>query len=54
MAAHAWDVRGAAACGLRTAWVASGETALSAVAGEPEARGADLVAVARALLADAG
>lgn len=42
VAAHAWDVWGAKAAGLRTAWIARGEVAFPATAPEPDIRAADL------------
>jgi 2-haloacid dehalogenase len=49
VAAHWWDLRGARAVGMRVAWVARGEGALSSLLPDPDARGADLLEVARAL-----
>ena len=50
VAAHWWDVLGAARAGLATGWVARGAT-LFATVPEPTARGEELVDVARALAA---
>ncbi len=49
VAAHWWDLRGARAVGMRVAWVARGEGALSSLLPDPDARGADLVETAEAL-----
>ena len=51
VAAHWWDLRGARAAGMRVAWVGRREEALTALLPDPDASGADLVAVARALTA---
>jgi 2-haloacid dehalogenase len=51
VAAHWWDLRGARAAGMRVAWVARGEGALSSLLPDPDARGADLLEVARAIVA---
>lgn len=50
VAAHWWDLRGARAAGLRVAWVARGEGALSTLLPAPDAQGADLREVARAIV----
>jgi 2-haloacid dehalogenase len=49
-AAHWWDLVGAAAVGMRPAWVARNGERLLATAPTPEASGADLVAVATAIV----
>ena len=51
VAAHWWDLRGARAVGMRVAWVARREGRLSALLPEPDAEGADLLAVAAVLTA---
>jgi 2-haloacid dehalogenase len=51
VAAHWWDLRGARAVGMRVAWVARGEAALSSLLPDPDARGADLLQVAEAIAA---
>ena len=51
VAAHWWDLRGARAVGMRVAWVARGEGALSPLLPDPDARGADLLEVAEAIAA---
>ncbi len=53
VAAHGWDVAGAGAAGLRTAWIARGEAALAPTVPEPELQVADLASLADALLAGA-
>jgi len=50
VAAHAWDITGAAAAGMRTAWVARGEGELLDIVPAPDVRGADLAEVARELV----
>lgn len=54
VAAHGWDVAGAAACGLRTGWVSRGEGALSPMVPAPDLRAADLVAIAAQVVELAG
>jgi 2-haloacid dehalogenase len=49
VAAHWWDLRGARAVGMRVAWVGRGEGTLTGLLPEPDAAGADLLEVARAL-----
>jgi len=49
VAAHGWDVAGAKHAGLRTAWIARGETALSSVFPEPDLRADDLQGIATLL-----
>jgi len=49
VASHWWDLRGARAVGMRVAWVSRGEGALSSLLPDPDARGPDLLAVAREL-----
>lgn len=51
VAAHAWDVTGAARAGMRTGWVSRGEEVLSAMTPEPDVRAGDLLELARAVLA---
>jgi 2-haloacid dehalogenase len=51
VAAHWWDLRGARAVGMRVAWVGRGEGTLTGLLPEPDAAGADLLAVAEALAA---
>ena len=53
VASHWWDLRGARAAGMRVAWVARGEGALSSLLAEPDAQGPDLLAVAQAIVASA-
>jgi 2-haloacid dehalogenase len=50
VASHWWDLRGARAVGMRVAWVARGEGALSSLLPDPDARGADLLEVAEAIV----
>lgn len=50
VAAHWWDLRGARAAGMRVAWVGRGEGTLSPLLAEPDARGADLLATATAIV----
>lgn len=49
VAAHGWDCAGARAAGMRTAWIARGEHALSATVPEPDAKVADLKELAARL-----
>jgi len=51
IAAHAWDVAGASAAGLRTAWVGSMEGEYLSIYPEPNIRADDLLEAARAILA---
>lgn len=51
VASHWWDLRGARRAGMRVAWVARGEGTLSSLLPDPEAQGADLLAVADAIVA---
>ena len=51
VAGHWWDVAGAIAAGLRGAWVARTDIAYPAALPPPAATGADLTAVAEAILA---
>jgi 2-haloacid dehalogenase len=51
VAAHGWDVTGAGAAGLRTAWTACGEVVLAPTVPEPDLQVADLAALADAVLA---
>lgn len=50
VAVHAWDLHGGAAAGLTTGWCSRLEQRPSAALAEPHVSGADLVAVADALL----
>ena len=50
VAAHWWDLLGAARVGMRTAWVAHKELLLPDIAPEPDARGDDLASAAAAIL----
>jgi 2-haloacid dehalogenase len=50
VAAHGWDVAGAAAAGLRTGWISRGEVALSPMVPGPDLRARDLGGMADALL----
>jgi 2-haloacid dehalogenase len=54
VAGHWWDVAGAAAAGLRGAWVARTDVAYPAALPQPAATGADLAALAEAMLARTG
>lgn len=49
VAAHGWDVAGARAAGLRTAWIARGEVVLSPTVPEPDITAADLDGLAERL-----
>ena len=51
VAGHWWDVAGAAYAGLRTAWISRTDLAYPVAMPEPDVRGADLAAVAGAMLA---
>lgn len=51
IAAHAWDIAGAARAGLRTAWISSEEGAYLAAYPPPDVTAGDLPEAARALLA---
>lgn len=51
VAAHAWDVDGARAASLRTAWVARGEGVLGPARSVPDHQGTDLLDVAGQLVA---
>lgn len=50
VAAHGWDIAGADAAGLRTAWIARGEGVLAPTIPEPDLRVPDLAALAERLL----
>lgn len=50
IAAHAWDVAGAMRAGLRGAWVSSKEGEFLSAYPEPDLQGADIGALARALV----
>ncbi|MDQ6806057.1 MAG: haloacid dehalogenase type II [Actinomycetota bacterium] len=50
VAAHGWDLMGAARVGLRTAWVAHLEQRLPATIPEPDLRADDLAGAARAIV----
>lgn len=52
VAAHGWDIAGADAAGLRTAWIARGEGVLAPSLPEPDLRVPDLAALAERLLSD--
>jgi 2-haloacid dehalogenase len=52
VAAHWWDVMGAARAGLRTGWVARRERALLATVPEPTVRGRDLAEVCDRIVAE--
>ena len=52
VAAHWWDVMGAARAGLRTGWVGRRERALLATVPEPTIRGGDLTEVADRIVAE--
>lgn len=54
IAAHAWDVAGAMRAGLGGAWVSSKEGAFLSAYPEPDVQGADIAAVARALVGRPG
>jgi len=49
-AAHGWDIAGAHAAGLRTAWIARGEGVLAPTVPEPDLRVPDLAALAASVL----
>ena len=51
VAVHAWDVEGARRAGLVGGWSARLERRFNPAMGQPDAQGADLVAVVDALLA---
>jgi 2-haloacid dehalogenase len=53
VAAHWWDVAGAAGAGLRTAWVSRDDRAYPGAVPQPELRAPDLLAAARAIVTDA-
>ncbi len=50
VAAHSWDVAGALAVGMKAAFVARPDQALSPLGPQPEVAGADLLEVARRIL----
>lgn len=50
VAAHAWDVRGAAAAGLTTGWVPRQEKRFADVFGKPDVKGGTLLEVVQQLL----
>ncbi len=50
VAGHWWDVAGAAAAGLRTAWVSRTDLAYPVAMPQPDVRGADVAAVAAAIV----
>jgi 2-haloacid dehalogenase len=52
VAAHWWDVMGAARAGMRTGWVGRRERALLATVPEPTVRGNDLTEVAERIVAE--
>ena len=49
VAAHGWDLHGAKAAGMRTAWVGRVERVLLESLGEPDFRGADVLDACRAV-----
>jgi 2-haloacid dehalogenase len=51
VAGHWWDVAGAAAAGLRTAWISRTDIAYPVAMPQPDVRGADLAEVVAALMA---
>jgi 2-haloacid dehalogenase len=51
VAAHWWDVAGAARAGLRTAWVSRDDVAYPSAAPEPDVRAGDLLEAARKIVA---
>ena len=51
VAAHWWDLRGARAVGMRVAWVGRRERTRTGLLPDPDAEGADLLEVARAMTA---
>ena len=53
VAAHWWDVAGAAGAGLRTAWVSRDDRVYPGAIPQPEIRAPDLLAAARAIVAGA-
>ena len=53
VAAHWWDVAGAAGAGLRTAWVSRDDRVYPGAVPQPELRAPDLLAAARAIVTDA-
>jgi 2-haloacid dehalogenase len=53
VAAHWWDIAGAAGAGLRTAWVSRDDRAYPDAVPPPEVRAPDLLAAARAIVTDA-
>jgi 2-haloacid dehalogenase len=53
VAGHWWDVAGAAYAGLKTAWVSRTDVAYPIAMPEPDVRGADVAAVAAAILRSA-
>jgi 2-haloacid dehalogenase len=53
VAAHWWDVAGAAGAGLRTAWISRDDRAYPGAVPQPELRAPDLLAAARAIVTDA-
>jgi len=54
VAAHWWDVAGAAGAGLRTAWVSRDDRVYPAAIPQPELRAPDLLSAARAIAAASG
>lgn len=50
VAAHAWDIAGAAAVGMRTAWLARLEGEFDTTFGSPDVQGADLLDVVQQLV----
>src|SRR4051794_21409511 len=54
VAGHWWDVAGAAYAGLRTAWVSRTDLAYPAAMPAPDVQGADIEAIAKAILDKVG
>ena len=54
VAGHWWDIAGAAYAGLRTAWVSRTDLAYPVAMPAPDVQGADIQAIAKAILAKVG
>ena len=54
VAAHWWDVAGAAGAGLRTAWVSRDDLVYPSALPRPDVRAGDLLAAAHAIIATTG
>lgn len=54
VAAHSWDIGGAAAVGLRTAWISRLEGEFDPMFGKPDVSGPDLPSAVRAVLDNGG